>query len=143
MLRSTVSPSSLRDQYNLGVSLERVGKARDALNIYAVAYTRTSAKLATPFSSNRPSELLQAVFIDVAYRYAWFLFNIGEDEKGHEVLNTLDRLTNQTAVSTLPASLFLRYAKIENLKSRYYRDLKQLDAAKVTGYVVLHLLTSF
>lgn len=124
--------NSARDEYNKGLSYETIGDAPQALASFEMAYERGRKSMET-FSGGTPPEPLLLTFIKDGTRYDWFLFDIGEREKGGQVLQGIETLVEPYRSAKMGAKLLVAFSGLENLESRYYSDLHKPDIAKRHG----------
>src|SRR5271163_671181 len=129
-----------RDDYRRGRAFETIGDAKQALASYAMAYEESRKDISGKISSKQPVvEALQIGFINAGCRYAWFLFDIGEDQKGGEVLEEMRKLAGHYDAESQSRELLNSYSNLENLESRYATDHKQPELEKQHAAAALNL----
>jgi len=117
--------SRVRDEYRMGISLDAIGKAAEARDSYAKAHEDGLKIIESLPDGQEPSEALAANLIDASYRYAWFLFDIGEIKKGEEVMRRTEAVVAHLHIQSPSMRLLVAYGRFESLESRYYHDRKQ------------------
>lgn len=132
--------NTARDDYRRGLAFETIGDAKQALTSYAAAYEESRKDISGKISSKQPVlESLQVGFINAGCRYAWFLFDIGEDQEGGEVLEEMRNLVGHYNAEAASKELLIAHSKLENLESRYATDHKQPDLEKQHAAAALNL----
>lgn len=126
---SVIDPASVvTNKYRLAITLEKIGDASQAIEVYAEAYERGLKAVEAVPAGKRPPESLEVSFIEDGVYYAWFLMDVGKVGQAKAIM---DRLTNFARRYTAPSSteLSLAHARLENLKNRFYSDQNQKDKA--------------
>jgi len=120
-----------RDDYRRGMSFETIGDALRALESFRMAYEEGRQAISEKVSQGQPiPEPLQVAFINGGCRYVWYLFDIGEDQKGGEVLQEMRNNIGRFGTQTASPQLIIALSKFENVEARYYGDHKQPDQGK-------------
>jgi tetratricopeptide (TPR) repeat protein len=120
-----------RDDYRRGFSFETIGDARQALVSYTMAYNEGRQAISDKLSDGKSiPEALQVAFIKGGCRYVWYLFDIGEDKKGGEVLQEMRNIIGRFSTQTPSSHLLIALSQFENVEARYYADHKQRDQGK-------------
>ena len=130
--------SKIRDDYRQGLAFETTGKAQEALQSFKSAY-ENGRRAIEGLHGSRLDEQLETSFLKDATRYGWFLYDIGELEKGDAVLQAEVSLVGRFSPPADNRDLLLAHAGMENLESRYYDDHKkpELDRSHAEKYLDL------
>jgi Domain of unknown function (DUF2610) len=119
--------SVIRDDYRRGLSYEVTGDARQALANFAQSYERGLTSIRP--QADPSNELIES-FIENGFRYAWFLFDIGENEDAGRVLQSLKLVADRVGPRQKSVGLLFALGDLANLEGRYYSDSNQQELAK-------------
>ncbi|WP_446742829.1 DUF2610 domain-containing protein [Silvibacterium acidisoli] len=137
----TVTASDIaRDDYRRGQSFETVGDANEALTSYSMAFDEGRKAIAGELASHHPiPEPLLTNFINTGTRYAWFLFDIGEDSKGADVLREMTKVADIHHPEALSYPLLIAYSRRENSEARYAADHNEANIEKLHSLTAVNL----
>jgi tetratricopeptide (TPR) repeat protein len=117
--KGMVTPAErAHDEYHDAIFDELTGNTADELNSLKKGYEDSQIAMKAFPAGQDPPEATEADFLNDAYRYCWFLMEIGRTDEVKSILKTLREMIKQRKSKPTTAKLIVVYGRIENLEAQ-------------------------